>query len=82
MQGETMASTRAVLRMPTTPERPDRWPVDDFVTTEEFVRRQGVQPIVSVDDLAAVEDPFEPEQEYAHFLADLCASRPDFGHWP
>lgn len=61
--------------MTTTPERPDRWPVDDFVTTEELVRRQGVRPITTVDDLAAVEDPFESDAEYEEFLADLYGSR-------
>jgi len=32
---------------------------DEFVSTEEFVRRQGVRPITSVDDLAADIDPIE-----------------------
>ena len=61
--------------MTTTPEQPDRWPVDDFVPTAELGRRQGVQPITSVSDLAAAEDPFESDEEYAEFLADLYASR-------
>jgi len=43
--------------MTTTPEQPGRWPPDDFVTTEELVRRQGEQPITTVDDVAAAEDP-------------------------
>lgn len=59
----------------TTPQQPDGWPTDDFVPTDELVRRQGVQPISSVDDLAAPEDPFESDEEYADFLADLYASR-------
>ena len=29
----------------------------------------------SVDDLAAAEDPFESDEEYEAFLADLYASR-------
>jgi len=45
------------------------------VPTEELVRRHGVQPIASVDELAANEDPFESDQEYAEFLAELYASR-------
>lgn len=61
--------------MTTTPERPDHWPPDDFITTEELVRRQGVQPIGSVDDLAAAEDPFESDEEYEDFVADLYAAR-------
>ena len=61
--------------MTSTPEHPDQWPADDFVPTEELVRRQGVKPITSVDDLAAVVDPFESDEEYEAFLADLYASR-------
>jgi hypothetical protein len=59
----------------TTPEHPEHWPSDDFVSTEELVRRQGVRPIATVEDLAAVEDPFESDAEYEDFLADLYASR-------
>ena len=61
--------------MTTTPGQSDRWPADDFVTTEELVRRQGVRPIVTVNDLAAANDPFESDAEYEEFLADLYASR-------
>lgn len=61
--------------MTTTPEHPDRWLADDFVTTEELVRLQGIRPITTVDDLAAAEDPFESDAEYDEFLADLYASR-------
>jgi hypothetical protein len=57
-----------------TPEQPDRQAADDFVPTEELIRRQGVRPINSVEDLA-VEDPFESDEEYEAFLADLYASR-------
>jgi hypothetical protein len=60
--------------MTRTPEHPERWPADDFVSTEELARRQGVRPITSVDDLAAAEDPFESDEEYEAFLADLYAS--------
>jgi hypothetical protein len=38
--------------MTSTPEHPEQSPADDFVPTEELVRRQGVKPITSVDDLA------------------------------
>jgi hypothetical protein len=58
-----------------TPEDPEHWPADDFVSTEELARRQGVKPIKSVDDLAAEVDPFESDEEYEAFLADLYASR-------
>jgi len=59
----------------TTPKQPDRWPADDFVTTEELVRRQGGQPIMTVGDLAAAEDPFGSDEEYQEFFSNLYASR-------
>jgi heme oxygenase len=58
-----------------TTDQPEPSPADDFVSTEELVRRQGVKPITSVDELAAAEDPFESDEEYEEFLADLYASR-------
>lgn len=61
--------------MTTTPQRPEDWPADDFVTTEELLRRHAAQPIAIVDDLAAAEDPFESDTEHDEFLADLYASR-------
>ncbi len=61
--------------MTTTPEQPDGWPENDFVPTDELIRRHGARPMNSVDELAAPEDPFESDEEYAEFLADLYASR-------
>jgi hypothetical protein len=61
--------------MTSTPEHPEQWTADDFVSTEELARRQGLRRITSVDDLAAAEDPFESDEEYEAFLADLYASR-------
>ncbi len=61
--------------MTTNPLNTDRWPDDDFVSTEELVRRQGVRAISSIEDLAADIDPFGSDEEYAAFLADLYASR-------
>ena len=61
--------------MTSTPEHLDNGPDDDFVPTEELARRHGVKPITSVDDLAAEVDPFESDEEYEAFLADLYASR-------
>ena len=61
--------------MTSTPEHPGGWSADDFVPTEELARRQGVRPIKSVDELAAAVDPFESDEEYEAFLADLYASR-------
>jgi hypothetical protein len=58
----------------TTSEMSGGPPADDFVPTEELVRRQGVRPIASVEDLST-DDPFESDDEYADFLADLYGSR-------
>ena len=41
---------------------------------EEQVRRQGIQPIASVDDLA-FPGVWESDEELDEFLADLYASR-------
>ncbi len=60
--------------MSTTPEQPEQWAPDDFVPTQELVRRQGVRPVRSIDDLAGA-DPFESDDEYEAFLADLHESR-------
>jgi hypothetical protein len=48
--------------------------VDDFVSTEDLARRQGIKPIKSVDELAQP-DLWESDEEYEAFLADLYASR-------
>lgn len=60
--------------MTSTSEQPEFQPVDDVVPTDELVRRQGVRPISSVDELA-LDDPFESDDEYAEFLTDLYESR-------
>jgi hypothetical protein len=59
----------------TTPPQPEPRPADDFSPTEELVRRHGARPIMSVNELAAGEDPFESDEEYEEFLADLYATR-------
>lgn len=61
--------------MTTNPERPDHLAVDDFVSTEELIRRHGARPISSVAELAADEDPFESDEEFDDFLTDLYATR-------
>jgi hypothetical protein len=58
----------------TTPEHPEHWPADDFVSTEELARRQDVKPIASIDELAQP-DLWEPEEEHEALPADLYASR-------
>ena len=55
-------------------EHAESWPGEDFVPTEELVRRQGIAPIISVEELAEP-DPWESEQEYREFLDDLYVSR-------
>jgi hypothetical protein len=56
-----------------TTEYSGRWPVEE-IPTDELAKRQGVEPIVSIDDLAQP-DLWESEQEYQDFLADLYATR-------
>jgi hypothetical protein len=58
----------------TTPKQPTPQAGSDFVSTEELIRQQGVQPIVSPND-SATDDPFGSDDEHADFLADLYASR-------
>ncbi len=60
--------------MTTTPQQPAGRPADDYPSTEELARQQGVGPIESVKDLAQP-DLWESDQEYEEFLADLYASR-------
>lgn len=60
--------------MSATTEHGEGWPVEDFIPTEELIRRQGIKPITSIDELAQP-DPWESEQEYQEFLDDLYASR-------
>lgn len=55
-------------------ERMPEWPTAEHMPAEELARRQGVRPIVSVDDLARP-DLFESDGELDAFLADLYASR-------
>ncbi|WP_026204900.1 hypothetical protein [Actinomycetospora chiangmaiensis] len=47
---------------------------DDFVPTEEIIRRRGAKPLRSADELAR-EDAFSSDEEYENFLRDLYASR-------
>lgn len=47
---------------------------DEDAPVEELARRQGVEPVQSVDDMARP-DLFESDEEWEEFLADLYASR-------
>jgi hypothetical protein len=50
------------------------WGTSEHVSVAELARRQGVDPVASVDDLARP-DLFESDEELADFLADLYAAR-------
>jgi hypothetical protein len=50
------------------------WSAAEHVPVSELARRQGVGPVVSVDELARP-DLFESDEELAEFLADLYAAR-------
>src|SRR5215471_18381399 len=64
---------REVVTMTST-EAPTPWPSDDHVSIEELARRQGVEPVESLDDLARPEL-WDSDEEYERFLSDLYASR-------
>jgi hypothetical protein len=49
-------------------------PAADEASVEELARRQGVQPVASVEDMARP-GLFDSDQEWDEFLADLYASR-------
>ena len=49
-------------------------PANGEAAVEELARRQGVQPVASVDDMARP-GLFDLDQEWDEFLADLYASR-------
>ena len=55
-------------------EHPPEWGTAEHVPVEELLRRQGVRPIESVDELACP-DLFESDEELDEFLADLYAAR-------
>lgn len=60
--------------MSTGGEQPGHWPADEDVPVEELARRQGIQPVRSLSELAQP-DLWESDQEFDDFLADLYASR-------
>jgi hypothetical protein len=49
-------------------------PAADDAPVEELARRQRVQPVASVEDMARP-GLFDSDQEWDEFLADLYASR-------
>ena len=55
-------------------ERPPEWGTAEHVPVEELLRRQGVRPIESVDELACP-DLFESDEELDEFIAFIHASR-------
>jgi hypothetical protein len=50
------------------------WSSDEHVPIEELARRQGVEPLRSLEELAFLEL-WDSDKEYEQFLADLYASR-------
>jgi hypothetical protein len=50
------------------------WGTAEHVPAAELVRRQGVRPIESTDELVRL-GTFESDEELDEFLADLYASR-------
>jgi hypothetical protein len=50
-----------------------QWSSAEHVPIEELARRQGVQPMESLDDLGSP-DLWDSDEEYERFLADLYAS--------
>ncbi|MFB9238726.1 hypothetical protein ACFFWC_24900 [Plantactinospora siamensis] len=60
--------------MSSSAEQVPEWPTSEHVPAEELARRQGIRPVVSVDDLARP-TLFESDDELDDFLADLYASR-------
>lgn len=55
-------------------ERPPEWGTAEHVPVEELLRRQGVRPIESVDELACP-DLFESDDELDEFIAFIHAAR-------
>lgn len=55
-------------------ERLPEWGSAEHAPVAELARRQGVEPVASVDDLARP-DLFESDEELEDFLADLYAAR-------
>lgn len=55
-------------------ERLPEWGSAEHVPVADLARRQGVGPVVSVDDLARPEL-FGSDEELDDFLADLYAAR-------
>jgi hypothetical protein len=55
-------------------ERPPEWGTAEHVPVEELLRRQGIRPIESVDELACP-DLFESDEELDEFISFIYASR-------
>lgn len=55
-------------------DRLPEWDTAEHLSVAELVRRQSVNPVASVDDLARPEL-FGSDDELAEFLADLYAAR-------
>jgi hypothetical protein len=53
---------------------PPEWGTAEHVPVEELLRRQGIRPIESVDELACP-DLFESDEELDEFISFVHASR-------
>ena len=54
------------------------WASDEHVPIEELARRQAIEPVGSLDDLARPEL-WDSHEEYERFLADLRERFAEFG---
>jgi hypothetical protein len=63
-----------VVIMSSEHSEPETAPLADEVAVEELARRQGIQPVTSVDDMARP-GLVDSDQDWDAFLADLYASR-------
>lgn len=55
-------------------EQSSMWDAAEHVPAEELLRRQGIRPIESVDELACP-DLFESDDELDEFISFIYASR-------
>jgi hypothetical protein len=53
---------------------PPSWATAEHVPAEEFLRRQGIRPVESVDELACP-DLFESDDELDEFISFIYAAR-------
>lgn len=67
------SDTEEVVAITSLNDQSEPWPEEDL-TFDELARRQGVEPVAALSDLAQP-GLWESDEEYEEFLADLYASR-------